>query len=142
MNYRFGVLMPQKFVVLVALSLAAGACRSAPPPAAPVPVPQQVGTWQGTGHQTIGFDSQSGRFRIQWETRLEPGAAEGTFRLTVHSGVSGRPLQQVVDHRGAGQGSVNFEDDPRLYQLMVDSTGVQWSVVVDEIVLAPPPRQP
>jgi hypothetical protein len=127
---------------LFAVAVAAGACRSEPlPPPAHVAVPQQIGTWQGTGHRTIGFDSQSGRFRIQWETTPESGASDGTFRLTVHSGVSGRPLQEVVNHHGAGQGSLNFEDDPRLYQLLVESGGLQWSVTVDELVLAAPPTE-
>jgi hypothetical protein len=126
--------------LLIACCLASGACRSAPPPpAAHVAVPQQIGTWQGTGDRTIGFDSQSGRFRIQWETRPESGVSGGTFRLTVHSGVSGRPLQEVVNHAGTGHGSINFEDDPRLYQLLVESGGVHWSVTVDELVLAAPP---
>jgi len=128
--------------LLIALLVTAGACRSTPsPPQAFVAVPRQIGTWQGTGDRTIGFDSQSGRFRILWETRPE-SAADGRFRLTVQSGVSGRPLQEVVDHRGAGQGSLNFEDDPRLYQLLVESDGLLWSVTVDELVLsaAPSPR--
>ena len=130
--------MSRSRVLLMALSLVSGACRSTPaPPAAPIAVPQQIGHWQGSGNHTIGFDSQSGRFRIRWETRLESGKVDGAFRLTVHSGVSGRPLQEVVNHHGAGQGSINFEDDPRLYQLMVESGDVQWSVMVDEIVLAP-----
>ena len=60
------------------------------------------------------------------------------FHLTVHSAVSGRPLQEVVDHRGIGEGTFNFEDDPRQYNLMVSSSGLLWSIVVDEIVLVAP----
>ncbi|MCC7032044.1 MAG: hypothetical protein IT179_04325 [Acidobacteria bacterium] len=132
--------MPRTVALLIALLLSALACRSTP--AAPEPriaVPRQVGTWQGSGDRTIGFDSQSGRFRIVWETRPEAGVADGRFRLTVQSGVSGRPLQEVVNQRGAGQGSLNFEDDPRLYQLLVESGGLHWSVAVDELVLVARP---
>ncbi|MGE0462980.1 MAG: hypothetical protein AB7Q16_16575 [Vicinamibacterales bacterium] len=135
--------MPRAIAFLVALSLSSLACRPTPaPPEHREAVPRQVGTWQGTGDRTLGFDSQSGRFRILWETRPGAGDGDGRFRLTVQSGVSGRPLQEVVNHRGAGQGSVNFEDDPRLYQLLVESDGLSWSVTVDELVLVARPSPP
>jgi hypothetical protein len=110
--------------------------RDDPPPPL-VPVVQQMGTWEGSGSQTLGLVSQSGKFRIRWATRPEPGhdPAVGTFKLTVHSGVSGRPLQEIVDHRGPGAGTFNFEDDPRPFNLMVDSFGLIWSITVDETVL-------
>jgi hypothetical protein len=97
-----------------------------------------MGSWEGRGDHTIGLVSQSGKFRIHWETRAEPDAAHGRFRLTVHSAVSGRPLQEVVNHSGPGEGTLNFEDDPRPYDLMVQSAGVTWLVVVDEVVLVQP----
>jgi len=112
--------------------------RSVPPPREPIGIPQQVGSWEGTGDHTIGFVSNSGKFRIRWVTRPEPGRPEGVFHLTVHSAVSGRPLQDVVEQRGAGEGTVNFEDDPRQYNLMVNSIDLVWSIVVDEVVLVTP----
>jgi hypothetical protein len=130
--------------VLTALTLvltAADCARSEEPAPALVPVVQQMGVWEGTGTQTLGLVSQSGQFRIRWQTRPEPGhdPAAGTFRLAVHSGVSGRLLREVVDHRGPGDGAVNFEDDPRPFNLMVESNGLAWSIWADEVVLARPP---
>ena len=58
----------------------------------------------------------------------------GSFRLTVHSAVSGRPLQVIADHLGAGGATVDFADDPRPYNLMVDAAGVEWTISVEEIV--------
>lgn len=115
-------------------------CSRAPSNADPalVPITQAVGAWEGSGNHTIGFASNSGRFRIRWETRFEPGQSEGRFHLAVHSAVSGRPLQDVVDQQGPGAGTMNFEDDPRPYNLMVTSSGLAWSVVVDEVVMARP----
>lgn len=112
--------------------------RSTTPPPAPIGIPQQVGAWEGSGDHTIGFVSNSGKFRIRWATRPEPGTPDGVFHLTVHSAVSGRPLQEVVDQRGIGAGTFDFEDDPRQYNLMVTSSGLLWSIVVDEVVLVPP----
>ncbi|MCA1586591.1 MAG: hypothetical protein LC791_18075 [Acidobacteria bacterium] len=94
-----------------------------------------IGSWQGKGSRTIGVPSDSGRFRIAWQTRDEHPAGSGTFRLTVHSAVSGRPIQVVADHRGEGSGSAEFDDDPRPYNFMVDSAHVEWSLTVEEVVI-------
>jgi hypothetical protein len=98
-----------------------------------------MGSWEGTGSQTLGLVSQSGRFRLRWQTRLEPGhdASAAHFTLTVHSGVSGRPLHQVTEARGPSEGAFNVEDDPRPFNLMVDSEGLVWQIWADEVVLTP-----
>ncbi len=57
------------------------------------------------------------------------------LRLGVNSAVSGRPLDLPVDHQGPGEGAFNFEDDPRQYNLMVESSGLAWTIDVDEVVL-------
>ena len=95
-------------------------------------------TWQGSGNRTLDFVSESGKFRITWETRGEQTKGAGTFRLTVHSGVSGRPLREVADQRGEAKGSVMFEDDPRPYHFMVESANLEWSVTAEEIVTVMP----
>lgn len=81
----------------------------------------------------------AGHFLITWEVKNER-APGGRFRLTVQSGVSGRALKTVVDHAGEGRGVVEFQDDPRVYQFLVESSNVDWSFSVDEIVAAPPSR--
>ena len=85
----------------------------------------------------IGFVSDSGHFRIRWQTRDEHPPNGGMFRLTVRSGVSGRPIQVVADHRGEGSGSADFHDDPRIYDFAVDSVNVNWSFTVEELVVVP-----
>lgn len=94
-----------------------------------------IGSWQGTGNHTIGFVSHSGKFRVRWRTAAIDGVAPGVFRLGVNSAVSGRPLDLPVDHHGPGEGAFNFEDDPRQYNLMVESSGLAWTIDVDEVVL-------
>ena len=105
-----------------------------------VTVTRSAGRWQGTGNQTIGFVSDSGRFEVSWETRNERPAGAGTFRLTVHSAVSGRPLQLLVDHRGEGRGRAAFADDPRPYNFMVESAGVEWAFWVEETLAVERPK--
>lgn len=124
-----------RFSLLVVVTLIA-ACRPSRDAEAPrlVTVTREAGAWQGTGDSTIGFVSDSGRFRIEWETRNEGPAGAGTFRLTVHSAVSGRPIEVMADHRGVGRGSAEFADAPRVYNFMVESTNLEWSFIVHEVV--------
>lgn len=107
---------------------------AAAPPRAAVPVTRTLGEWTGAGNQTIGIISDSGRFRIAWEARDDDPARPGTFRLAVHSAVSGRPIQLITESRGSDRGTAEVADDPRSYHLMVDAAAVQWSIVVEEIV--------
>src|SRR5262249_7400851 len=75
-----------------------------------------LGAFSGRGNrQTESFTSDTGTLRVTWEvsgtdpgrTRDGPGSVPGPspfFRLTAHSAISGRPLQQVVDTSSAGKG--------------------------------------
>jgi hypothetical protein len=54
----------------------------------------------------------------------------------LRSGISGRPIKIITEYRGAGAGSEEFGDDPRMYEFLVDSTGVEWAISVEE-TLAP-----
>jgi hypothetical protein len=103
-------------------------------------VPRQLGAWSGTGNSTLGFVSESGSFRITWSARNRNSADPGTFQLTLRSGISGRPMKVIADSRGASAGSVEFGDDPRMYEFLVESAGIDWSISVDETFA--PRRQP
>jgi hypothetical protein len=94
-----------------------------------------IGSWSGRGDtQTDSFNIESTQWRIKWETKgAAPGA--GTFHLVVHSAVSGRPIQDAVQHQGNGRGVAYVTEDPRLYHLVIDSGGVDWTVQVEEAVV-------
>lgn len=47
-------------------------------------------------------------------------------------------MQIVADHHGDGSGSIDFRDDPRLYDLVVDSADADWSITVEELAGASP----
>jgi hypothetical protein len=122
------------------LSIAAllSASCSAPPPRQPetIAVVRALGTFSGSGSQTIGVVSESGHLRVAWETRNEEPAGTGTFRLALHSGVSGRPIELITEQRGEVHGSKDVTDDPRPYNFMVDSQNLDWTFTVEEIVSA------
>ena len=132
-------------IVLIVAMLAAGACRSQSKPK----VESQAATvgWRPvesfSGHgntQTQSFDIGSGQWRIKWETKNEMPPGTGTLQVTVHSAVSGRPLVLAVDHRGVGHDIAYVNEDPRLFHLVIESSNVDWSVAIEEAVVAGPGR--
>lgn len=126
-----------RFLILAPLTLMS--CRATSTPdgttsttSATASAARQLGSWKGQGNTTLGFVSESGSFRINWSARNEDSAHPGRFQLTLRSGISGRPLKVIADHQGASGGSVEFGDDPRMYEFLVDSSGIDWSISVDE----------
>jgi len=96
-----------------------------------------VEKWSGRGSlQTDSFDIGSGQWRIKWETRNETSPDGAIFRVTVHSEVSGRPLAVAIDHRGTGHGTAYVNEDPRLYHLAIESSGLDWSIAAEEAVVS------
>ena len=124
---------------MLTLLLTVGCADAPPPPPSHVAVTRSLGSFAGRGDQTIGVVSESGRLLVRWETRNEHPTGSGTFRLALHSGVSGRPIEVITDERGAGKGTREVADDPRPYNLMVESANLDWSFSVEEIVAAPAP---
>ena len=115
--------------------LAGISCGTATEPArqsAEQPVRRELGSWTGKGSTTLGFVSESGSFRITWKAHNEDNARPGAFQLTLRSGISGRPMKVIADHQGAGGGSVEFGDDPRMYEFLVESRAMAWSISVEE----------
>src|SRR6476620_10043216 len=61
-----------------------------------------MGSWSGRGNaQTESFPTTTGALRLQWRAERNPPET-GTFQLTLHSAVSGRPIVRAIDQRGAG----------------------------------------
>jgi hypothetical protein len=128
--------------VLVALAVMIVACRPTRD-AAPVSrdgeaaaAVRQLGSWSGNGNTTLGFVSESGSFRITWNAQNQDSARPGAFQLTLRSGISGRPMKVIADQEGAGGGSVEFGDDPRMYEFLVESARIDWSISVEETFAA------
>lgn len=99
----------------------------------------QLGVWSGRGNlQTESFTSDTGALRVRWETTPQAGdaasAATGAFRLTAHSAISGRPLQEVVDHTGVGSGVGYVQQDPHVFYVVVDSSHMNWKFTVEEAI--------
>jgi hypothetical protein len=121
-------------IVLVAAAVACGARADQPKASEPAVAWRPLGSWSGHGNQqTESFTSDTGTLRVRWETTAESGDP-GAFRLTAHSAISGRPLQQVVDHRGVGSGVGYVQQDPHVFYVVVESNHVNWKFTVEEAV--------
>ena len=110
-----------------------GCTRTPSEPQSIVSVTRPAGAWQGRGTATVGdIPSETGRFRIMWETANESPAGSGRFKLTLRSAISGRTIGIVADHTGTGSGTAEYDDGPRTYDFLVESANVDWSFRVEE----------
>ena len=110
----------------------AGACGGQAHPAEQKPqqvvVWRKVGSWSGHGHrQTESFTGETGALRVHWTA-----SGTGVFRVSAHSAISGRLLEQVVDHRGPGSGIGYVNQDPHVFYLNIEADRGDWTVSVEE----------
>ena len=76
--------------------------------------------------------SETGRFRIHWQTSNESPAGAGTFKLTLRSAISGRTMGIVAETTGTSAGTADFDEGPRTYDFLVESANVDWTFRVEE----------
>jgi hypothetical protein len=125
--------VPFVFLVMPVLTLAG--CHTPPARAeaasAVTTTWRSLGTWAGRGsRQTESFDVMTGAMRLRWETRA--GVTPGHFRVSLHSSISGRPLQVVVDQTGSGSNTAYLEDEPRVSYLVIESENLDWTASLEE----------
>jgi len=129
---KFGFVVFVSFVLAFEFAFSFG-CSQPSGPQPIVSITRPVGSWQGRGTATVGdIPSETGRFRIVWETTNESPAGAGTFKLTLRSAISGRTLGIVTDHKGVGSGTAEYDEGPRTYDFLVESANVDWKFRVEE----------
>jgi hypothetical protein len=98
---------------------------------------RSLGSWSGRGLvQTGPFISDTGSLRLKWEARNETSPGSGTFKVTLHSDVSGRSLLVAVERKGAGGDTTYITEDPRAFFLVIEGTNLDWTVTAEEGVPA------
>ena len=118
-----------------------GGCRARAPQTRDVDVWKPIGRWSGHGDaQTETFTSDTGGFRVHWETRNEQPPGTGTFKVIFRSNDSGRPIIDAVDVRGVGQATNEVADIVRWYYVTVESANLDWSMTIDEQLRGEGPR--
>lgn len=93
---------------------------------------KEVGTWSGRGSlQTDTIEMGIAQWRVKWKTsNLTPGT-KGKFVLTANSAVSGRPITELVNREGTGEGIGYVNDDPRQYYFVIDSKDLDWTFTAE-----------
>lgn len=126
--------------VPVAATLLTSACEAPPKPVEKEAVFwKNLGEWSGRGNaQTESFIGLTGALRMHWRTQNEAPEGAGTFRLILQSAISGRALQEPVDEKGPGEGTVYAAEDPRAFYISVESANLDWSFTVEEALFGSP----
>jgi hypothetical protein len=93
-----------------------------------------VASWSGgVGSTTLEtFPIGAGRLRIYWDTRTNSGTAAIRFHVKLHSADSGRVLEDVVDTTTMGSAMREVVDDHQRFYMSIESTGVDWTLRVEE----------
>jgi hypothetical protein len=124
---------------IVVTVAAASACRGdAPGPVVPQPaaaaiVWRAIGRWSGgPSHQTESFEVSTAAMRLRWQTTRETSPGAGRLIVTLHSAVSGRALQTIVDTRGVASDTVNVADEPRWCHFVIEAANVDWQMTLEQ----------
>lgn len=130
--------------VAIAAATGASACRSDhPAPGAPVPAAtaltwRELGAWSGgLSRQTESFEVSTAAMRLRWQTTRETTPGAGRLIVTLHSAVSGRPLQTLVDTQGVGSATVNVADEPRWCHFVIEAANVEWQMTLEQGFASP-----
>ncbi len=100
---------------------------------------REIGTWSGRlSQQTESFEVSLTPMRLRWHTKNETTPGAGRFTVTLHSAVSGRPIQTLVEASGIGSATVAVADEPRWSHLVIDAVDVDWQVTLDQAVADEP----
>lgn len=94
---------------------------------------RELGSWSGrAGRQTESFEVSMTAMRLRWKTTRETAPGTGRFTVTLHSAVSGRPIQTLVEARGEGAATVNVADEPRWSHFVVDAANLEWEMTLEQ----------
>ncbi len=124
---------------LVIVAACASACRGdrpsrvAPQPAAAEITWREIGSWSGgLSRQTESFEVSTAAMRLRWQTTSETSPGAGRLTVTLHSAVSGRPLQTIVDAHGISSATVDVADEPRWSHFVIEAANVEWQMTLEQ----------
>lgn len=123
-------------IVIIAAAGASACGGDAPAAVAPLPTAtewREVGSWSGgLSRQTESFEVSMTAMRLRWQTTQETSSGAGRLTVTLHSAVSGRLLNTIVDARGVASGTVNVVDEPRWCHFVIEAENVEWQMTLEQ----------
>ena len=123
--------------VVLVVAAGASACRSdRPTPAAQRPAAitwHEIGSWSGRGNrQTESFEVSPSALRLRWRTTNETAPGAGRLTVTLHSAVSGRPLQTILEAHGVGSGTTDVAEEQRWTHFVIEAENVEWHMTLEQ----------
>jgi len=125
--------------VVIVVAALASACRGDRPShvaqrqAAAEITWREIGSWSGgLSRQTESFEVSTAAMRLRWQTMRETSPGAGRLTVTLHSAVSGRPLQTIVDAHGVASATVNVADEPRWCHFVIEAANVRWQMTLEQ----------
>lgn len=125
--------------MVILVGTGTNACRDdrpghvAHPPAPAAITWREIGSWSGPpSRQTESFEVSTSAMRLRWKTLNETSPGAGRLTVTLHSAVSGRPLQTMVDAHGVASATVNVTDEPRWCHFVIEAANVEWQVTLEQ----------
>lgn len=70
--------------------------------------------------------------RLRWRTTRETAPGAGRLTVTLHSAVSGRPLQTIVNAHGISSATVNVADEPRWCHFVIEAQNVEYQMTLEQ----------
>jgi hypothetical protein len=129
--------VPAAAVIVFAVMMSA--CRGeatgpvAAPPAAAAITWREIGSWSGRlSRQTESFEVSTAAMRLRWRTTRETEPGAGRLTVTLHSAVSGRPLQTILEARGLGGATVDVMDEPRWCHFVIEAANVEYEMTLEQ----------
>lgn len=94
---------------------------------------REIGAWSGRGNrQTESFEVSPSAMRLRWRTMNETSPGGGRLVVTLHSAVSGRPLQTIVDARGVTSGTAEVADEQRWSHFVIEAEHLEWQMTLEQ----------
>ncbi len=131
--------------VVIVVAACASACRGDQPspvaerPAAAAIAWRKVGSWSGRlSQQTESFEVSTVAMRLRWQTTSETSPGAGRLTVTLHSAVSGRPLQTIADAHGVSSATANVADEPRWCHFVIEAANVEWQMTLEQAFTSDP----
>jgi len=125
--------------LVVVAATVVSACRGdrpgpvTPPTAAPPLEWREIGSWSGgLSRQTESFEVSTAAMRLRWRTTNETSPGAGRLTVTLHSAVSGRYLQTIVEAHGVAADTVNIADEPRWCHFVIEAANVDWRMTLEQ----------
>ncbi|MEZ5290999.1 MAG: hypothetical protein R2745_07960 [Vicinamibacterales bacterium] len=132
-------------VLVCVAATTAGGCGGPPPrdvapPAVATAIAwREVGSWSGRiNRQTESFEVSTTPMRLRWRTMNEVSPGAGHLTVTLHSAVSGRLLQTIVDAGGVAEAAVDVADEPHWAYLAIAADGIEYQMTLEQAFAAEP----